>query len=242
MLRRHGRSPGPGLRRSRVPRDRDGAPAGAARHAAARRRDRHGGRGRRGRARRRDPARRGRRRRHVLQRERPAVPAAGVARRRGRDGAGRHAARAGRPALRRRLPVGRRVRAGRRRRHGCELHPRGHAGRLRERHGPVAPRSRAAPARAARARRRRHRGADERHARVRLAARRRDPRACGRARRWSRRSPTRSWSPGPMAGSEPDVEAVREVVDAVAGQRAGLPQHRRQGRPTSPRTGRSWTA
>ena len=33
---------------------------------------------------------------------------------------------------------------------------------------------------------------------------------------------------GPMAGAEPDLEAVREVVDAVAGSAPGAAQHRRQ--------------
>ena len=118
------------LRRRQDTGDRDGAPAGAAGHAAPRRRDR------RWRASS-TPSRATSRSCST----RASTPSCSATRTTGptgcdasladaaRDGPRRDRAGATRPAVRRRLPVGRPLRAGGGGRHGRELHPRGHARR-----------------------------------------------------------------------------------------------------------------
>ena len=115
----------------------DGPSASAAGHTAVRRGGRAGCDRRRGRARRGEPSKRRLRRDPLLQRGRPSLHAEGVVRRRRDDGAGRRRGGAARPALWRRLPVGRAGRARRGRRDGWIVHSRGRDRRVRIRHGIV---------------------------------------------------------------------------------------------------------
>ena len=66
--------------------------------------------------------------------------------------------------------------------------------------------------------------------------------ACARARPSSRRWPTRSSCRAPMAGAEPDARRRARGRRSGRRERARPAQHRRDGRPTSPRSRRSSAA
>ena len=156
------------------------------------------------------------------------------------DDACRHGAPTDGPTVRRRLPVGPAGGPRDRRRDRRQLHARGRQRRLRVGHGPVEhgrgrSASRATPPRVG------HRDLHERRARVRVPDRQRSVGAVARSVAVSS-IPDAILVSGSMAGSEPDVAALREAREAVDLRTSRSFSTPAPSRPTSPTSSRSPTA
>ena len=173
-------------------------------------------------------ARRGRRRRPLLQRERPPVPARGAARARRRDGAHRRRARARGVPVRRRLPVGR----------ACALAVAVACGAafMREVMPGVYESDMGLwqPDAAALLRERRAYGADDLCVLMNVTPEFASPLGSRPLGVRARSAVVSTLADailvsGPMAGAEPAVDTVREVARRARRERAGRAQHRRAG-------------